>query len=173
MLGGILCWQDSLWWSGPTHYGPTTGEWEKTQQTLKYSLLRGSVSYIIKRKCWSLFVIPLLHSLVWFPDPSEKWRQGSGNWAGWKCICRLPSNTSRSFLLLQTLQKSVLIFLLGVHNSLKAKQNVAVITWESSSQAVAFCFVVENCELQAEKKRECFSIVVLLAFSNNICTSDC
>ena len=24
MLGGILCWQDSLWWSGPTHNDPTS-----------------------------------------------------------------------------------------------------------------------------------------------------
>ena len=47
MLGGILCWQDSLWWSGPTHNDPTTGEWKKTRQTLKYSLLRGNVSYRI------------------------------------------------------------------------------------------------------------------------------
>ena len=45
MLGGILCWQDSLWWSGPTHNDPTTGEWKKTRQTLKCSLLRGNVSY--------------------------------------------------------------------------------------------------------------------------------
>ena len=45
LLGGILCWQDSLWWSGPTHNDPTTGEWKKARQTLKYSLLRGNVSY--------------------------------------------------------------------------------------------------------------------------------
>ena len=48
MLGGILCWQDSLWWSGPTHNDPTAGEWKKTRQTLKYSLLRGNVSYRIQ-----------------------------------------------------------------------------------------------------------------------------
>ena len=49
MLGSILCWQDSLWWSGPTHNDPTTGEWKKTRQTLKCSLLRGNVSYTFNK----------------------------------------------------------------------------------------------------------------------------